>query len=565
MSEYFDQNQPGFVDWLLSLDKDSFIKNVFQAILGRDPDHVGAAHYLQLLEKSDNRLQIIADLFTSKEAIKRGQRKDITDAVFHYKHPVRSRIIKLFQLERYRQTGEASVRATASDSGIGGPHVMDSAQYEGLFNAIHGKGNALHDQLLKLEYRLDNAQAVEVQEILGDADTRYLFNLSTSNHWRSHPVGIVRVEREIATYLLRFRNIDFVLWDSQARCLRKLGRIHAERILTPEWCDAQIAMAPYDPAHMAEAVIRPGDIYVSMGLDWDHAPTSDVLNYLGPRGAKSFLACFDTVPVQFPELLVRDEIGQQFRQHLVEMAHGATGVWAISHATKRDLERFWESARLETVLPKVFTVPLASYASSSRLPSLNAEDRSILRDVFSKGSYVLYVSSVEPRKNHKLMLDIWRELYAERGSECPQFVYVGMTGWGCGDILQRIPRMQASIAGKITGLHRVSDNLLQHLYYNCSFTVFPSLYEGWGLAATEAMQFGKVSVVSDNSSLNEATQYLMPTLHPLDFLGWKSEIERLFDDIPYRRSLEQRIATEYRPLTWREVGERFCRNLVLEN
>lgn len=565
MNGYFDQYQPGSIDWLLSLDNDSFIKNIFQIILAREPDRVGTDHYLQLLEKKNNRLQIISDLFSSKEALKRIQRKDISDAVFNYKHPIRSRAIKLFQLERYTRAGEPADREIAPNAGVGRSYVMDPSQYENILNAVHGKGNALQDQLLKLEYRLDNAQATEAEEVLGDAATRYLFNLSTSNRWRSHPVGIVRVEREMATYLLRFRNVDYVLWDSRARCLRKLGRIHAERILTPEWCDPQIAMMPYDPAHMAEAVTRLGDAYISMGLDWDHAPTSEVLNYLGPRGVKSFLACFDTVPAQFPEFLVRDEIAQQFRQHLVEMAHGATGVWAISQATNRDLERFWESARLETALPKVFTVPLASYASSSRLPPLAPDDRAVLRDVFSKGSYVLYVSSVEPRKNHKLMLDVWRELYAERGDECPQFVYVGMAGWGCDDISQRIPRMQASIAGKITGLQRVSDNLLQHLYHNCSFTVFPSLYEGWGLAATEAMHFGKVCVVSDNSSLNEATQDLMPSLHPLDFLGWKSEIERLLDDMPYRYSLEQRIAAEYHPLTWDEVGERFCKNLVLEN
>jgi glycosyltransferase involved in cell wall biosynthesis len=416
---------------------------------------------------------------------------------------------------------------------------------------------------MKLEYRLEHAETVEADDVLGDGETRYIFNLSSSNHWRSHPVGIIRVEREIATYLRRFRNVDYALWDAQAQCLKLLGRIHADRILAPGWCDPEAALIPYNPTHMREASIRPNDIYISMGLDWDHAPTSHVLKYLKRLGAKSILTCFDTVPVQFPEFLVRDEIGQQFRQHLIEMAHGADKVWAISQATGKDLAEFWQNAHIERGLPKIFSVPLASYTDTSRLPTLDSRDHAIMRDVFSKGDYVLYVSSVEPRKNHKLMFDIWRDLWNERGEDCPQFVFVGAVGWGCGDTTQRVSRMAAYTGGKINGLHQVSDDLLQHLYNNSSFTVFPSLYEGWGLAATEAMQHGKVCVVANSSSLVEATQGLMPSFHPLDFPAWKAEIERLLDDLAYRRSLEDVISKQYKPLTWNDIGERLCQELVL--
>ncbi|CCA89874.1 putative glycosyltransferase (plasmid) [Novosphingobium sp. PP1Y] len=416
---------------------------------------------------------------------------------------------------------------------------------------------------MKLEYRLDHAESVEADDVLGDGDTRYIFNLSSSNHWRSHPVGIIRVEREIATYLRRFRNVDYVLWDPQAQCLRLLGRIHADRILAPEWCNPEAALIPYNPSHMREASLRPDDIYISMGLDWDHAPTSQVLKYLKRFGAKSILTCFDTVPVQFPEFLVRDEIGQQFRQHLIDMAHGAHKVWAISQATGKDLARFWQNARIERSLPEIITVPLASYADTTRLPKLDSRDHGIMRDVFSKGDYILYVSSVEPRKNHKLMFDIWRDLWNKRGTDCPQFVYVGAVGWGSDDTIQRVSRMAAYTGGKINGLHRVSDDLLQHLYHNCSFTVFPSLYEGWGLAATEAMQHGKICIVANNSSLGEATQGLMPAFHPLDFQAWKAEIERLLDDLTYRRSLEEIISKQYRSLTWEDIGQRLCKELVL--
>lgn len=569
MNDYFDRSQSGSLEWLLSLDDVSFVEKAFEVILGRHADRIGIEHYTSLLERKRDRLQVISDLYHSKEAAMRPQRQDIAEAVFRHKHPVRSRIMKAFQPERYIPSSDTETSAPPSPSpaavDVPVTHGMDAVQYQSLFDAIHGKGNALQDQIRRLSYRLDGAQAVETDEILGDGNARYLFNISTSNHWRSHPVGIIRVEREMAAYMRRFRNVDYVLWDVHSQSLKRLDRVHTDRILAPEWCEPDSAMAPYDPVLMPEAVIRSEDTYISMGLDWDLAPTSQVLKYLKRSGAKSILTCFDTVPVQFPELLVRDEIAQEFRQHLIEMAHGASKVWAISQATKNDLSRFWQSAEMERELPEIVTVPLASYADTTLLPILESGDHAIMRDVFSKGDYVLYVSSVEPRKNHKLLFDIWRDLWNERGRDCPQLVFVGNVGWGCADTMQRVPRMAAYIGGKINGLQRVSDNLLQHIYHNCVFSVFPSIYEGWGLAATEAMQHGKICVVANTSSLSEATQNLMPALHPFDFPGWKAEIERLLDDQPYRQSLESKIAEQYHPLSWNDVGKSFCNKLILEN
>ncbi|URD61960.1 glycosyltransferase family 4 protein [Sphingomonas sp. KRR8] len=563
MAESTARLDHGSLEWLLSLEQERFIAAVFEALLGRSPDPTGIKHYLSLLERKKNKLQVISDLYHSAEAKARPQRTDVIEAVFRHDHPLLSRVIKAPRRARSMAPLPSTPSPPASLLAELDHHIR--ARHEELLNAIHGKGNVIQDKLLQLEYILESVGRSQPDEALGDPRSGFIFNLSTSNHWRTHPVGIVRVEREIAAHLQRFRNVDFVLWDKSSRCLKKLPSVHAERILTPAWCDPASPMLEYDPGQFVEPIIRPGDTYISLGLDWDHAPVDQVLAYLRRFEAKAVLACYDTVPTQFPEFLVREEIGSEFRHHLVDMAHGASKVWAISEATKRDLLGFWDSARLEREPPPVTTVPLASFCAPSDLPQLNERERGVLRDVFVKGEYVLYVSSVEPRKNHKLMLDIWRELWEERGVDCPQFVFVGMRGWGTEDLLQRTSRMAAYRGGKITGLHHVSDELLAHLYHHCSFTVFPSHYEGWGLAATEAMAFGKVCVIANNSSLGEATQGLMPAHHPLDFPAWKAEIERLLDDVPYRQSLEASIAANYRPLTWADVGEAFCNRVLMDD
>lgn len=561
MPSSHDNHEHGTLKWLLSLDNNSFIRNSFQIILGRHADNNGINHYQNILEKNGNKIQIISDLYNSKEARNIHQRQDISDAAFKYKHPIRWRIVHTFRPRQYVLSDHAP-NGVPIHHGSRLPLHNQSRDVTG--TDISASINRLHDRLINLEFKLDAAHDPRPAKTLGNEKTRYIFNLSTSNQWRRHAVGITRVERELACYLKQFGNVEYVLWDAGSQSLKKLDIAHVNAILSPAWSDPESGCIPYDAAHLAEFPVSRDDIYISVGLDWDHAPTSDVLRYLNRFDARAVLACHDTVPVQFPEFLAREEIAEEFREHLVEMAHGSVKVWANSQTSKRDLIRFWESVKLECDLPTVFTAPLASYATQSKLPILNERDRAILEEVFAKGDYVLYVSSVEPRKNHKLMLDIWRDLWTDRGAACPQFVQVGMRGWGCEETLQRIPRMASYTGGKINTLFQVSDDLLAHLYHNCSFTVFPSLYEGWGLAATEALEFGKVCVVANNSSLEEATQDLAPSYHPHDFLGWKAEIERLLDDIPYRKSLEENIKNKYKSITWKEFGKEFCNNIIMD-
>ena len=398
---------------------------------------------------------------------------------------------------------------------------------------------------------------------LGTQKKKYLFNLSTSNHWRAHPVGIIRLERELAKYLTRYRNVEFVIWDKEKKALKKLAEEKIRNILSPKWCESGgKGFATYNPNDLDPLKGPAADVFISVGLDWDLSPVHDVVAYLRNRGTKAIMACYDIVPILFPDLVVRESLVQEFKSHFVEMAHGASRVMAISDASKRDLTQFWFDAKLEAELPPVKVVPLASYTTPSKLPVLSEKDNDILQYVLGRGEYVLYVSSFEARKNHKLLMNLWRELYAKRGDKCPQLVKVGMKGWGVDDLLNQIPRMSVYLGGKINWMQNVRDDLLQHLYHHCLFTVFPSLYEGWGLAASESLAFGKVCVVANNSSLPQATQGLMPSYHPLDYLGWKGEIEKLLDHPKHRLDLEQRIRKEYKHRSWDDFAADFCGELL---
>ena len=385
---------------------------------------------------------------------------------------------------------------------------------------------------------------------------------SASTMWSEHSASVWAMRSAVARFVkpatvarlgaayLRFKTGAVSLGAATLRHFRSLGRkvVHAAAVAVPG--------AP-------RATAEREDVFVSVGLDWDLSPTADIHRFVSESGARCVLACYDTVPLLFPEYCVRPNFDRLFQQHFVDVAHTAHCVFAISDNSKRDLENFWIEADLATALPEVVVLPLASIAAPDVLPPLEPESFSRVSEVLAGGDYALYVSSFESRKNHRLLVSVWHDLFLDMGDRCPRLVLVGMAGWGTEDLADEIRRMAAFHAKKIVWLTGISDAVLQHLYKNCAFTLFPSLYEGWGLAATESMAFGKACVVATGSSLEEATQRLMPTLHPLDFHGWKSMIARLATDASYRQSLEAAIHQHYRARTWASFADDFTRMIKL--
>jgi glycosyltransferase involved in cell wall biosynthesis len=412
---------------------------------------------------------------------------------------------------------------------------------------------------------LSTLQFIEENNFRRDNLPHIYFNLSASKHWRSNPVGIIRVERELAKHLIEInsKDISFIFYDASASCFKLIPTQLATEILNDSWCDENFkSNVDVEAEIISPNLITKDDILISAGLDWDLSPVYEIGKITSPSRCKVILFCYDTVPIKFPEFCVRNDFDQLFKLHFVNMAHVASRIIAISRNTKKDLMRVFEAAKIEGPLPPVDVINLGSFPVMEQLPELNEIDQDRIRHIKFIEDYALYVSSVESRKNHQILFNIWRDIYQQRGNDSPTLVIVGMAGWGVRDLTDQLQRMPAYIAGKIIWLQNVNDDMLLHLYRLCNFSVFPSLYEGWGLAAAEAMSFGKVCIVSNNSSLNEATQDLMPSYHPLDYFGWKNEIERMFDDEGYRIYLENKIRLSYISRNWLEFVTDFSEKIL---
>jgi glycosyltransferase involved in cell wall biosynthesis len=163
---------------------------------------------------------------------------------------------------------------------------------------------------------------------------------------------------------------------------------------------------------------------------------------------------------------------------------------------------------------------------------------------------VLFVSTIEVRKNHRLLVRVWRRLLEQHGEDVvPALIFAGQIGWLVDDLLADLAASDY-LSGKIVVLPGLSDAQLRQAYRSSLFTVFPSLCEGWGLPIAESLAHGKFCVASDRTSIPEVGGDLIDYFDPSDDDDAVAKIERPLLDPGYLTAREARVRAEYRPRTW---------------
>jgi glycosyltransferase involved in cell wall biosynthesis len=286
------------------------------------------------------------------------------------------------------------------------------------------------------------------------------------------------------------------------------------------------------------------DVYVSMGLDWEYNDLGALCELKRRAGFRAVLYCYDLIPVRFPHLMSFDA-RQPFSRYFVDGAHVADHVVAISQASRDDFRDFL--AEVGAPVP-----PLSVIHLGTDIAQRGGDGGPPPHARLAEEPFVLCVGTIEARKNHELLYNVWDRLTATYGDRMPMLVLVGMVGWGVQDLLVRL-RLNRRVAERVLVLQEVADEALVWLYEHCQFTVFPSLFEGWGLPVVESMALGKPCVTSTASALAEATGGLVPTLDPLDFPAWVAQVERWAFEPAALAEAAARLR-HYRPPSWWRHG-----------
>lgn len=198
---------------------------------------------------------------------------------------------------------------------------------------------------------------------------------------------------------------------------------------------------------------------------------------------------------------------------------------------------------------------LSAYANAENLPAppiavshISGERFSPIKHSAKQSPFFLCVGTIEPRKNHRLLLDVWNKLTSDMGRSAPQLLIVGQPGPRTGEILAA-----AASQPNIEFLGHCSDEELAVLMNDCTALLMPSQAEGFGLPVVEALELGTNVIASDSAIFREITQGMAQLIDPVDVDAWSHAIARLAREHrsgAWNGAAKTERAKRFSPPTW---------------
>ena len=163
-----------------------------------------------------------------------------------------------------------------------------------------------------------------------------------------------------------------------------------------------------------------------------------------------------------------------------------------------------------------------------------------------KGPFFVCIGTIEPRKNHLLLLNIWRDMAHHLGRETPALVIIGRRGWeneNVVDMLERCPILQ----NVVIEYNNMDDQQVIACLRRARALLFPSFTEGFGLPLLEAMAVKTPIVCSDLPVLREVAGSDALYIDPTDGPAWKKAVMELMEDAYVIEADEARISPSVSP------------------
>jgi glycosyltransferase involved in cell wall biosynthesis len=250
----------------------------------------------------------------------------------------------------------------------------------------------------------------------------------------------------------------------------------------------------------------------------------------------------DVIPLEHPEFFWPGD----HRLHWKNIAHTARYASGLIVTSAAAREPVLNALRLrgraeipvETVLLPVTPIFLEKDRPDEELGTQN---------------YFVVCGAIEPRKNHLLLLNVWRELVRQRGKRAPKLVVVGspIRGVTGNAPLLRILEQCPPLHDQVIFARDLSSPALRRLIVHAKALLMPSFAEGFGLPVIEALALGTPVIASDLPAHREVAGDLAIYRDPTDRSGWLADICMFADGNRAAAEIRNRVSA-YQPRTWRE-------------
>ena len=429
-------------------------------------------------------------------------------------------------------------------------------------------------------------------------------DVSTLKEWQQTPVGSVRVEQECARAFLARPDVDvalcyfnekmqriYALPSAEAQNLlnkacfshtgnkpthlafrirNQLNQLFSDKVASFLYrkiyalykilvCFYAACLKPirffHEQSKAAESTVsraypitpQPGEVFLLTGIFHYNPVFFQHLQQFRDNGVFVMTTCHDIIPLDAPQLCLNDAPAH-FRNYIDSLINHSSLIACDSVYTENRLQIYAKQQKKNPVTTQV--------TIGSSLPPVSG---SILPDEARKlKKFIMYVSSIHYRKNHEVLYKAYVYLYEKGCRDLPPILFVG-SAFRDDFYLFTLIRQDKRINHLFIFLNNISDAILTELYSRCLFTVYPSLYEGWGLPVAESLAQGKFCIASNASSIPEVGKHFVDYLYPWDVIGWGERIHYYFQHPEILVEKNQAIQQRFKAVSWADTAEQWLR------
>jgi glycosyltransferase involved in cell wall biosynthesis len=256
------------------------------------------------------------------------------------------------------------------------------------------------------------------------------------------------------------------------------------------------------------------------------------------------MSLYDISFIKYPQYT--NSVVKTYARRVKQCLQWTDLIISISESSKNDIIKY-----LHVPPAHIYVTPLASrYYPNYLSPEIREQLKLSVKYDFSK-PYILFVSTIEPRKNIKTIISAYNFLKQKYKIE-HQLVLIGQKGWHHQPIFAAIE--SSHWRSQIHHLDYLSDELVALFYSKAEAFVYPSYYEGFGLPVLEAMTLGAPVITSNTSSLPEVAGDAALFVNPDDPMDLVDAILQIISDSNLRHELIEKGHKRAKLFSWERTA-----------